>query len=159
MIRLIDTVLDWLYPPFRPVMNPMTFRYAACGGANTVLDIFLFFVGYNFVFRKQPFQLPLLTIGPHIAAFLLAFAVTFPIGFSLNRYVVFRGSMIAGRTQLFRYSLTVAISLMLNYILLKTFVEAMGWFPTPAKIVTTFVVIGFSYVSQSYFTFKVKSVR
>ena len=30
-----------------------TFRYAACGGANVALDISLFFVLYNYVFKKQ----------------------------------------------------------------------------------------------------------
>jgi putative flippase GtrA len=159
MIRLIDTILDRLYPPFRPFLNPMTYRYAACGGANVSLDIFLFFIAYNYIFDKQFLHLPFISISPHIAAFLLSFAVTFPIGFCLNRYIVFRGSVIAGRIQLFRYSLTVAMSLLLNYVLLKLFVDVMGWFPTPAKIAATGIVIGFSYLSQSYFTFRVKSYR
>jgi len=30
----------------------------------------------------------------------------------------------------------------------------MGWFATPAKIVTTFFVVIFSYTSQKNFTFK-----
>jgi putative flippase GtrA len=137
----------------------MTFRYAACGGTNTAFDIVLFYFSYNFIFRKAPLHLPFLTISPHIAAFLLSFCVTFPIGFSLNRYVVFRDSVIAGRIQLFRYSLTVAMSLILNYVLLKCLVELMGWYPTLAKIAATVVTIVFSYLSQSYFTFKVKSYR
>lgn len=159
MKRIIDTLLDRLYPPFRGIMNPMTFRYAACGGTNTAFDILLFYVAYNFILEKQPLHLPFITISPHIAAFLLSFSVTFPIGFGLNRYVVFRESAIAGRIQLFRYSLTVALSLILNYIVLKFLVELMGWYPTLAKIAATAVSIVFSYLSQSYFTFKVKSYR
>jgi len=77
----------------------------------------------------------------------------------LNRYIVFRVSTLAGSIQLFRYSLTVMVSLILNYVLLKFFVEVLGWYPTFSKIMTTFIVIGFSYLSQSYFTFKVESYR
>jgi len=159
MIRIIDILLERLYPPFRRFMNPMSFRYAACGGSNTAFDIFLFYIAYNFIFRKAPLHLPFLTISPHIAAFLLSFCVTFPIGFCLNRYIVFRDSVIAGRIQLFRYSLTVALSLVLNYIVLKFLVEMMGWYPTLAKIAATGIAIVFSYLSQSYFTFRVKSYR
>ncbi len=155
----IESILDFTYSPFRRIMNRMTFRYAVCGGANTVLDIMLFFVSYNFIFRKQMIVLPIITISPHIAAFMLSFCVTFPIGFALNRYVVFRGSVIAGNVQLFRYTLTVIISILLNYVFLKFFVETMGFYPTIAKIATTFIVVGFSYLSQSYFTFKVKTFR
>lgn len=155
----IESILDFVYIPFNRIMNRMTFRYAACGGANTILDILIFFVSYNFIFRKKMVVLPFVTISPHIAAFMFSFCITFPIGFALNRYVVFRGSVIAGNVQLFRYTLTVTISILLNYMFLKFFVDKLDFYPTIAKIVTTFIVVGFSYLSQSYFTFKVKSIR
>jgi len=159
MTGIIEKLLDQTYPFFSRFMNRMTYRYAACGGSNTLLDIFLFFISYNFIFRKQMVHLPFVTISPHIASFLLSFCVTFPIGFLLNRYVVFKGSVIAGRIQLFRYSLTVLGSLFLNYVFLKLFVEVLHMYPTIAKIITTFIVVAFSYLSQSYFTFKVRSIR
>lgn len=159
MTNRIEQLLDFFYPPFSRLVNRMTFRYAACGGANTLFDILLFFLSYNFIFDKQIFHLPFVSISPYIAAFIFSFCITFPIGFLLNRYVVFQGSVIAGRIQLFRYGMTVLISLILNYLFLKVFVEWAGLFPTLAKILTTFIVVGFSYFSQSYFTFKVKSYR
>jgi len=159
MVARIESILDALYPPFSRLMNRLTFRYAACGGTNTLLDIILFFLSYQFVFRKQMLHLPFMAISPHIAAFLLSFCITFPVGFLLNRYVVFKGSMIAGRVQLVRYGMTVSMSLFLNYVFLKLFVDGLGWYATPAKVVTTAIVICFSYVSQSYFTFKVREYR
>jgi putative flippase GtrA len=159
MTQRIEQFIDFFYTPFSRFMNRMTFRYAACGGANTLFDIFLFFISYNFVFDKQIVRLPFISISPYIAAFMLSFCITFPIGFLLNRYVVFQGSVIAGRIQFFRYGVTVVVSLLLNYLFLKLFVEWLGLFPTVAKILTTFIVVGFSYLSQSYFTFKVKSYR
>jgi hypothetical protein len=53
MKKLIENTIDFFYPPFQKVMNKLTFRYAACGAANTTLDIFLFFISYNFIFKKQ----------------------------------------------------------------------------------------------------------
>lgn len=159
MTQRIEQFIDFFYPPFSRLMNRMTFRYAACGGANTLFDIILFFISYNFIFDKQIVHLPFVSISPYIAAFMLSFCVTFPIGFLLNRYVVFQGSVIAGRIQLFRYGVTVIASILLNYLFLKIFIEGLGMYPTVAKILTTFIVVGFSYLSQSYFTFKVKSYR
>ena len=159
MTQRIEQLIDLFYPLFSRFMNRMTFRYAACGGANTLLDIFLFFISYNFIFDKEVVHLPFLAISPYIAAFMLSFCITFPIGFLLNRYIVFQGSAIAGRIQLFRYGLTVVLSILLNYVFLKIFIEHFGFYPTFAKILTTLIVVGFSYLSQSYFTFKVKSYR
>ncbi len=135
-------------------MPLQTFRYAACGGFNTVLDISLFFVSYNFILQKHQVHIGSVTIGAHIAAFLIGFMVTFPIGFYLSRYVVFQETSVKKATQLAKYFTVVFGCLMLNYAFLKIFVDLFGWYPTPSKILTTFFVVAFSYVSQKNFTFK-----
>lgn len=135
-------------------MPLQTFRYAACGGFNTVLDISLFFICYNFILLKQPVHLSYLTIGPHIASFLMSFLITFPIGFYLSRYVVFQETSVRKTEQLGKYFMVVLICLVLNYLFLKIFVDLFGWYPTPSKIITTFFVVAFSYFSQKNFTFK-----
>lgn len=135
-------------------MPLQTFRYAACGGANTSLDITLFFISYNFILKKQPIHILFLTIGPHIAAFLFGFIVTFPIGFYLSRYVVFQETTVRKREQLGKYLTVVLGCLFLNYGFLKLFVDVLYWYPTPSKIVTTFFVVAFSYLTQKNYTFK-----
>lgn len=151
---LILSVVDFFYPFFRKLMPLQTFRYAACGGFNTVLDISLFFVSYNFILEKQPVHLGFLTIGPHIAAFLIGFMVTFPIGFYLSRYVVFQETSVRKAKQLAKYFTVVFGCLLLNYAFLKLFVDLFGWYPTPSKMLTTVFVVAFSYVSQKNFTFR-----
>ena len=136
-----------------------TFRYAACGGANVALDISLFFVLYNFVFKKQVVQLGFIAFQPHIAAFLFSFLITFPVGFLLSKYVVWTDSNIKGHVQLFRYFLIVLMNVLLNYIFIKLFVEYFHVYPTIAKLMTTVIVIIFSYLSQKHYTFKVKGVQ
>ena len=124
------------------------------GGCNTVLDIGLFFVGYNYIFRKEMVETPFVTLTPHIAAFLLSFMVTFPVGFFLSRYVVFEGSAVRKREQLPKYMVVVSGAILLNYFFLKVFIETFGIYATLAKIFTTCFVVAFSYFSQKHFTFK-----
>jgi putative flippase GtrA len=147
--------IDYFHPPFRKLMPLQTFRYAACGGANTLLDIVLYYLSYNFLLKKQILYTPVGAISPYIAAFLIAFCVSFPTGFYLNRHVVFPGSTLRGRVQLWRYFLLVLVCIVLNYVFIKLFVEQFHIYPTIAKILTTVIVISFSYLTQKYFTFKI----
>ena len=119
-----------------------------------MLDILLYFVAYNFVLQKQVVYTPIGAISPYIAAFLMSFIISFPIGYLLNRHIVFPGSSLKGRVQLFRYFLLVVICIVLNYVFIKLFVEQFGIFPTVAKMLTTIIVVSFSYLTQKNFTFK-----
>jgi putative flippase GtrA len=71
------------------------------------------------------------------------------------RNIVFTGSSLRGRVQLFRYFMLVVICVFLNYIFIKLFVEVFHFYPTIAKIWTTAIVISFSYLTQRNFTFRV----
>jgi putative flippase GtrA len=150
----IVSLIDFFYKPFRKLMPIQTFRYAACGGGNTILDIFLYFISYNYILGKQIVYTPAGPISPHIAAFLISFSVSFPTGYLLNRYIVFPGSILRGRIQLFRYFLLVLVCVYLNYVFIKLFVEHFHIFPTVSKILTTVIVVSFSYFTQKHFTFK-----
>tara|TARA_R110001583_G_scaffold16041_3_gene65124 strand:+ start:17555 stop:18052 length:498 start_codon:yes stop_codon:yes gene_type:complete len=156
LIKFIEACVLWFYPPFKRFMPEQTFKYAATGGANTALDIFLYFICYNFVLNKELVDFGFVAISPHIAAFIMSFIITFPIGFILAKYISFPGSFLRKRIQFFRYGLSVMGSVILNYIFIKLFVEACGWYPTPSKMATTLIVILFSYTAQKYFTFKVE---
>lgn len=153
---IIDKVILFFYPPFRRMMNQQTFTYAACGGFNTLMDIGLFFFSYNFVFHKQVVDLGFFAFKPHIAAFLFAFCFSFPSGFFLSKFVVWKESNLRGRIQLFRYFVIVLSNILLNYVGLKLLIEVGGIYPTVAKIMITVVAIIFSYLSQKYYSFKVK---
>jgi len=148
-----------LHRPFVRLIPLETFRYGATGGANTVLDIFLYFVFYNFVLKKEMVHLPWVTISPHIAAFLIVFPITFITGFILAKYVTFTTSLFRGRKQLFRYGITVAGAILLNYLLIKFFVEVMYIYPTPSKAITTLFVVAYSYLMQRYFSFQTGAIR
>jgi putative flippase GtrA len=150
ILRLIDI----FYPPFRFLMPMQTFRYAVCGGGNMVLDILLYSLSYNFLFHHQPVNLGFYTLSAHIAALLVSFTFTFPIGFYLSRYVVWQQLQQKKRVQLLRYLVVVAICVVLNIAFIKLFVDGLHLYPTIAKVLTTVVVTAFSYLSQKSFSFK-----
>jgi putative flippase GtrA len=140
-------------------MPLQTFRYAACGGGNTLLDITLFYLSYHFLFKEQIVHTPIIPLQPYTAAFMVSFSITFPLGFYMSRNIVFPGSTLRGRIQLFRYFMMVLICIGLNYIFIKLFVEQCHLYPTVAKILTTFIVVAFSFIGQKNFTFKVESAE
>lgn len=150
-------IIDFVYQPFRKLMPIQTFRYAACGGGNMLFDIFMYFIAYNFIVEKQIVMTPAGAMEPHIAAFLISFAFSFPTGYLLNRYIVFPGSILRGRVQLFRYFVLVVLCVFLNYIFIKLFVEHFHIYPTVSKMLTTVIVVSFSYLTQKNFTFKTDS--
>jgi len=157
--KQIIAFIDFFYPPFRKIMPLQTFRYAACGGTNTLLDIFVYFISYNYILQKQVLYLGVIAFKPHIAAFIMSFLVSFPTGFLLMRHVVFTDSVLHGRVQLFRYFLLVVACIILNYIFIKMFVERFHIYPTIAKIFTTAIVVLFSYLTQKNYTFKAETPR
>lgn len=157
--NLILTVVDFFYPLFKKVMPLQTFRYAACGGFNTLLDITLFFTAYTYLFHGQPLHplpslFPNLIVSAHIAAFIISFSITFPVGFYFSRYVVFQETSGSKVAQLGKYIFVVFICLMLNYGFLKIFIEVFKWHALLSKLLTTLLVVSFSYISQKHFTFK-----
>ena len=154
MRKAIKQFIDYFYPPFKKLMPVRTFRYAVCGGSNMFLDIFIYFISYNYILHKQILDLGFIAFKPHIAALWMAFFVSFPVGFLLSKYIVFDTSQLRGRVQLFRYLLIVGVNLILNYAFLKTLVEYLGFYPTIARIFTTCIIVTFSFLSQKHFTFK-----
>ncbi|MCC8088286.1 MAG: GtrA family protein [Rikenellaceae bacterium] len=155
MKRLIDKILGRLYfYPLKKFIPYVTFRYAACGGLNMVLDWTLYFILYNFILRKENVDLGFVVISPYIAAFLIVFPITFFTGFWLNNNIAFHGSPLKNGVKMSRYLMVVCVSLLINYFGLKLLVEHFHIYPTPSKILVTLAATAVSYFSQKYFTFR-----
>jgi putative flippase GtrA len=161
LAHILTKIIDFFYPPFRKVMSEQLFRYAACGGSNLVLDWILYFLVYNFVIGHEIVNLQFTiynlqfaqAITPHIASLCIVFPITLLTGFWLQKNVTFSSSNLHSAQQLGRYIVIVMINLAINYFGLKLCVEALGWYPTPSKMVITLVTVAISYLGQKYFTF------
>ncbi len=153
MTNNFTRLIDFFYPPFRRIFSKQTFRYAACGGFNTVLGLIVFYIGFYFVFKEQYADLGFFVFEPHSAALIASSIVSFSVGFLLNKYVVFTASYLRGRVQLFRYLLTFLVNLVLNYLLLKLLVEYLHWNVMLSQVITIAFITLLSYVLQKHFTF------
>ncbi|MEO8583596.1 MAG: GtrA family protein [Flavitalea sp.] len=154
LVGWINSILGFFYQPFRNLVPYQTFRYAVCGGSNMMLDIFIYWLSFHFIANEQVVYTPLGAVKPQNIALMIAFCVSFPMGYLLNRYIVFTGSILKGPVQLFRYFLLVIACLVLNYLFVNLFVEYCHIYPTVSKMLTTVIVVSFSYVTQKKFTFK-----
>jgi putative flippase GtrA len=135
-------------------MDKQTYHYLACGGSNTLFGLLIFFYCEHYLFHQHSIDLGVIEIHAHIAAFMISFLITFPIGFLMSRYIVWNDSNLAGKKQLFRHMLFVVLSVFMNYGLLKLFVEYFEWWPMPSQFLTTCIIVVFSYITQKYISFK-----
>ena len=131
-----------------------TFRYAACGGGNTLMGLTIYYISFHYIFTKENADFGLMVLKPHNAALFVSFLASFVVGFLLNKYVVFTSSIMRGRIQLFRYFLSFFLNLVVNYFLLKLFVEAWHTEAFAAQVITTVIIVTLSYLTQKHFTFK-----
>ncbi len=149
------SIIDFFYPPFQRFFPLKTFRYAACGGSVAILNLIIFAFANNFIIEKDTtLDLGFIQMQSYTAAFVIALCISFPIGFLLNRYVVFQTSTLRGRVQLFRYASMTGLNIFLNYVLLHLFVGFLGFWATPSQAATTILLAVLSYFAQNYFSFK-----
>ncbi|WP_380936447.1 GtrA family protein [Sphingobacterium bambusae] len=131
-------------------------KYLFWGGFNVLLSWILYFVTYHYIISKNNVEiLPFLTISGHIFSFLLSFVITFFTGFVFNNFLVFNSAKSEPiYKKLFRYFLANMGSLLINYVLLKIFVEYFMFYPTPSQILCTFIITIYSFLMQKKFTFR-----
>ncbi len=153
----IHSFLDVFYPLFRRFMPLETFRYAACGGINTLFGLAVFYCSIRWVFPEDVVHFGYFAFESYSASLMISGFSSFCLGFILNKYIVFIGSNLKGRIQLFRYFLSFAFNLLLNWVLLKFLVESLSLDAFLGQLMTTAVVITASYFSQKHFSFKVKN--
>jgi putative flippase GtrA len=174
MDNWIIRFIDRFHFIFKWAMPLKTYRYAVCGGSNFIFDTLLFSYCHNFLFHNKSFNLGLLVLSTekyqafqenyfelsvlvlhsHELAFFTVYPVTLISGFLLNKYITFNSSNLASLVQLRRYVLVSFGSLFIVYFLLKVFVDYIGIYPTPSKILITIIAVIYSYILQNKFSFK-----
>lgn len=155
LARVISRIIDSLYiKPVAAIIPQQLWRYGVCGATNMALDSVWYFVIYHFIICKQFINLGFVVVSPHIASLIVVFPITFFTGFWLNRNVAFHTSPTPRGKQLWRYALSVAGAILLNYLSMKILVEVCNLWPTPSKIVTTVISSVYSFLMAKFYTFR-----
>ena len=164
--RIIVGTIDWFHQPFARFIPTQTFRYLACGGSNVVVNIGIYSLCLKFLFPTENITLfGSFNMASSVAAWVIAFAISFPMGFTLSRYVVFPESNLHGRVQFFRYAMTTVTFILITYVLIKVFDILLQSFMTSDSssyalmhtvtyTIIQVIIAVISYISQRKFTFK-----
>ena len=153
----ISHVVDSLYiRRLESIISRQLFRYGVCGATNMALDTLWYYVIYHYIVALRYIDLGVVVVSPHIASLIIVFPITFLTGFWLNRHVAFQVTAYRTRGQLIRYALSVVGAILLNYVLMKLFVEHCHIWATPSKMLTTVISSVYSFLAAKYFTFRTK---
>lgn len=160
MRKALLRIIDFFYPPFSRWLPIHTFRYLASGGTTAVSGIISYYIAYNWILHQKniqvdfPFVPKLITA--HSAALIISTIISFLIGFTLNKYLVFTKSNLKGRIQMFRYAAVLSVNFGLNLAMLKYMVEGLHFYPSISQAFITITLSLCSYFLQKHFTFRVK---
>jgi putative flippase GtrA len=140
------------------LLHSKVFRYFISAGIATVVDISVFYMSFNFLFKKQP-----VNITEHIAfaAYTLSLMLSTSFGvttnFLITRSFVFHESTLKTHKQVFRYLIVAGFVLCLNYILMSFLIKQLNWFPTIARTFSALSIGVLSFVIHKYFSFRVNN--
>ncbi len=146
--------IDFFYPPFKSFIGLQTFRYAFCGGSNALVNLIVFHVSYHYIFDNYIIYIIGHKITQYISAYLVALSISFPIGFCLNKFVVFQESNLKSKTQLIRYASLALTNIFLDYFLLHLLVGYFKFWATGSQAFIIVLLSLISYFYQTYFSFK-----
>ncbi len=154
--KIVLGIIDFFHRPFARWIPTQLFRYLACGGSNTVLNLLIYWLSYDYVLHKQNFNVTkTFIINPEQGAYVIAFCISFPIGFILSRHIVFPESNLHGRIQFFRYGITTVTFIIITSLLIQFFKIYIPIIPAkPAYFIICIIVALMSYVLQRIYTFK-----
>jgi len=150
-------IIDFFHIPFKRIIPTQTFRYLACGGSNTVLNWVLYSLSFNILLHRQDTQFVYgIIISAKVLAYIIAFCISFPIGFILSRHIVFPESNLHGKVQFFRYAVVTVTFIYLTYLLIKFFAFALPMVRADISYIFVMVITAIlSYISQRVYTFKI----
>lgn len=131
------------------------YAYLSLGAVNTLLNIALYILFYQFIFPKTDFLLYGLKIESYTLSLVIAFLLTIPTGFWLSKHFAFVSKQKDKSTlkQMGKYVLVVLQGLLTDYLLLIAFILYISVEPISAKILSTLIVVCINFLLQKYFTF------
>ncbi len=133
-------------------------RYFFTAITATGVDVFVYFLTYNYVILKN--DLPVsnhIIIGAPTIALMISFCFGLVTNFSLTRKFVFTESDLRVRHQLMRYTAVALAALVLNYFLMNFLIREFLWYPTLSRAAAAVCVGVISFMVHKTFSFTIKN--
>ncbi|TKC07181.1 GtrA family protein [Pedobacter frigoris] len=144
-------LLDIPYPIFRKHVSFELYRYLAVGGICFLLNMGVFHFSYYYFFINNLNQN--IFFNNNLMSLLTSMVITVPIGFYLTKNFVF-SSKLKENTQLFRYSVSILLSLFLSKNILDIFIINLCLNVTVSFLVSIFVTQIFLFYFQKLISFR-----
>lgn len=130
-------------------------RYGMAAGIATAVDVCVYFIAFNYIFKKQDIHLsPVIVLGAPTVSLVLSYSCGLITNFAISKYFVFTESDLRGHHQLMRYVMVAILILFLNYGFMSFLIKTLGWFPTISRAVSAVTVGMLSFVIHKSFSFK-----
>jgi putative flippase GtrA len=152
--KLIWRGLNTIHPLFKNILSFPVFSYLVVGAANTLLNIGLFLLTFNFLQNNAGFQVP---FALEIAT-IVSFGITVLTGFWLNKNFAFVNSdkdKKQVQKQFGKYCLVAMQGQFSDYLITKALVVLLLINGSVAYIISTVIMLVVTFLLQKYFTFKV----
>lgn len=140
------------------LLRSKIFRYFVAAGLATWVDICVYFLAYNYLYKKLDFDLfGLFVVSAPSASLMLSYTIGLLTNFTITKMLVFKESELATYKQLFRYVIVAVFVLALNYIMMRFLIRQLDWYPTIARAVSAISIGALSFIIHKSFSFKMKA--
>jgi putative flippase GtrA len=138
------------------ILDNKVFRYFISAGIATCVDITVYFLAYNYLYRKSDINIfGELIVSAATASLILSYTMGLITNFLITKFLVFKESDLETHKQLFRYVLVAVVILGFNYVLMRFLIRELEWFPTIARAVSAISIGVLSFAVHKTFSFRV----
>jgi putative flippase GtrA len=140
----------------KKVLRLKVVRYFFAAATATLVDIWVYFVAFNYIYDKQNINfLGIYTFAAPTASLMLSYTCGLITNFFITKFLVFTDSDLKTWQQFLRFVLVALGVLLLNYFVMTFLISQLNWFPTIARAVSAISIGGLSFVVHKTFSFKV----
>ncbi|MBK7887435.1 MAG: GtrA family protein [Bacteroidetes bacterium] len=139
----------------KPLLKSKIIRYLISAGLATWVDVVVYFVSFNYLYKKEDIDIfGFYTVSAPTASLILSYTIGLLTNFTLTKFLVFKESELETHKQLFRYVMVAILVLILNYFLMSFLIRQLEWYPTLARAVSAVSIGVLSFVVHKSFSFR-----
>ena len=131
--------------------------YFFAAGTATLVDISMYFVSYNFLFKKEDVYFLNYILSAPSVALVISYSCGLIVNFSISKFLVFKESEMRTHKQFFRFVMVAFMVFIANYYLLSFLVRTLQWYPTIGRTVSALVIGVISFLSHKTFSFNARN--